>query len=59
MRVDDNYGGALGYEPNSDSKWKEQPEFREPPLNLEGSGLCLVSTKKKAASMSLQPFVYL
>ncbi len=38
MRVDDNYGGTLGYEPNSYGEWHEQPDFREPPLNLEGMG---------------------
>jgi catalase len=37
MRVDDNYGGALGYEPNSYGEWQEQPEFREPPLHLQGA----------------------
>jgi catalase len=37
MRVDDNYGGALGYEPNSYGEWQEQPEFREAPLKLEGA----------------------
>ena len=36
MRVDDNYGGTLGYEPNSYGEWQEQPGFREPPLGLEG-----------------------
>ena len=37
MRVDGNYGGALGYEPNSYGEWKEQPDFSEPPLDLEGA----------------------
>lgn len=37
MRVDDNAGSAPGYEPNSYGEWKEQPEFREPPLELEGA----------------------
>jgi catalase len=37
MRVDGNYGGTLGYEPNSYGEWREQPEFAEPPLALEGS----------------------
>ena len=37
MRVDGNYGGTLGYEPNSYGEWQEQPEFREPPLGLEGA----------------------
>jgi catalase len=37
MRVDDNYGGTLAYEPNSYGEWQEQPDFREPPLALDGS----------------------
>ena len=37
MRVDGNYGSTLGYEPNSYGKWQEQPDFREPPLNLQGA----------------------
>lgn len=37
MRVDDNAGGTLGYEPNSYGEWREQPEFREPPLELDGT----------------------
>ena len=37
MRVDGNYGGTLGYEPNSYGEWQEQPDFREPPLDLEGA----------------------
>lgn len=36
MRVDDNYGSTLGYEPNSYDKWQEQPEYREPPLEIDG-----------------------
>lgn len=36
MRVDGNYGGTLGYEPNSYEEWQEQPDFKEPPLSLEG-----------------------
>lgn len=36
MRVDDNHGGTLGYEPNSYGEWQEQPAFREPPLKLDG-----------------------
>ena len=38
MRVDDNHGGTLGYEPNSYGEWQEQADFREPPLSLEGAG---------------------
>jgi len=37
MRVDGNYGSTLGYEPNSYGEWKEQPEFAEPPLAVEGA----------------------
>ena len=37
MRVDGNYGSTLGYEPNSYGEWQQQPEFAEPPLNLEGA----------------------
>jgi catalase len=37
MRVDGNYGSTLGYEPNSYGEWKEQTDFSEPPLHLEGA----------------------
>lgn len=37
MRVDGNYGGTLGYEPNSYNEWLEQSEFKEPPLSVEGA----------------------
>ena len=37
MRVDGNYGGTLGYEPNNEDEWVEQPDFSEPPLSLEGA----------------------
>jgi len=37
MRVDGNYGSTLGYEPNSYGEWREQPDFKEPPLSLEGA----------------------
>jgi catalase len=36
MRVDDNAGSRIGYEPNSYGQWQEQPDFREPPLSIEG-----------------------
>ncbi|MEG0418577.1 catalase [Gordonibacter sp.] len=36
MRVDGNYGGAIGYEPNSYGQWAQQPEAAEPPLDLFG-----------------------
>lgn len=37
MRVDDNHGSTLGYEPNGYGEWQEQPEFAEPPLELSGA----------------------
>ncbi len=37
MRVDGNAGGTIGYEPNSLGQWREQPDFREPPLSIEGA----------------------
>jgi catalase len=37
MRVDGNQGGATPYQPNSYDEWVEQPDFREPPLALEGA----------------------
>lgn len=36
MRVDGNYGDALGYEPNSYGEWKDQPELKEPPYKANG-----------------------
>ena len=36
MRIDGNHGATLGYEPNSYGQWQEQPDFREPPLSVEG-----------------------
>jgi catalase len=37
MRVDGNHGGITANEPNAQGEWQEQPEFREPPLSLEGA----------------------
>ena len=37
MRVDGNHGSTLGYEPNSYGEWQEQPDFAEPPLELDGA----------------------
>lgn len=37
MRVDGNHGATLGYEPNSYEEWQEQPDFKEPPLTLDGA----------------------
>jgi catalase len=38
MRVDNNAGSTIGYDPNSYGKWQEQPEFKEPPLPISGAG---------------------
>lgn len=37
MRTDGNFGGTIGYEPNSQQEWQEQPDFSEPPLSLSGA----------------------
>ncbi len=37
MRVDGNYGSTIAYEPNSYGEWQEQPEYRDPPLELSGA----------------------
>ena len=37
MRTDGNMGGATSYEPNTRGEWVEQPDFREPPLSIEGA----------------------
>ena len=37
MRIDGNHGSVLGYQPNSYGQWEEQPDYREPPLSLEGA----------------------
>ena len=37
LRVDGNHGSAVGYEPNSFGEWQEQPEYRDPPLELSGA----------------------
>ncbi len=37
MRVDGNHGSTLGYEPNSYGEWQEQPDYKEPPLELQGA----------------------
>jgi catalase len=36
-RVDGNHGGTISYEPNTRGEWQEQPDYREPPLTLEGA----------------------
>lgn len=37
MRVDGNFGGTIGYEPNSKDEWQEQPDHSEPPMHLSGA----------------------
>jgi len=37
MRVDGNAGSTIGYEPNSQGQWQEQPDFSEPSLALSGA----------------------
>lgn len=37
MRVTPNGGGQTPYEPNSRGEWQESPQFKEPPLSLEGA----------------------
>ena len=36
MRVDGNYGGTTGYQPNSYGQWEEQLEYLEPPKKPNG-----------------------
>jgi catalase len=35
--VDGNFGSTLAYDSNSNGEWQEQPEFKKPPLSLEGA----------------------
>ncbi len=37
MRVDGNHGSTKGYEPNSIDEWQEQPDVKEPALNIGNS----------------------
>lgn len=37
MRVDGNEGSTIHYEPNSFGQWKEQKEFSEPALEIDGA----------------------
>ena len=36
MRTDGNLGATVNYHPNSHGLWGNQPEYAEPPLELEG-----------------------
>ena len=35
-RMDGNYGSGPHYEPNSYGQWQEQPQYRDPPLRING-----------------------
>lgn len=37
MRINNNAGSTIGYEPNSFGQWQEQPDFKEPPLAVSGA----------------------
>lgn len=37
MRVNNNAGGTLAYEPNSYGQWQEQQDYKEPSLALNGA----------------------
>ncbi len=37
MRVDGNLGRITGNEPNTRGEWQDQPDYREPPLSIEGA----------------------
>ena len=37
VRMDGNYCSLPHYEPNSFNQWQEQPQFREPPLKINGN----------------------
>ncbi|GHV11351.1 catalase [Fibrobacterales bacterium] len=37
MRTDGNYGGAVGYQPNTIGEWEEQKSYKEPPLEIRGA----------------------
>lgn len=37
MRTDGNLGAKQGYGPNSLGLWRDQPEYKEPPLTLNGA----------------------
>ncbi|QUW22424.1 catalase [Sporosarcina sp. Marseille-Q4063] len=37
MRVDGNLGSTIHYEPNSYGEWQEQPQYKEPALDIHGA----------------------
>ncbi|MCA0176370.1 MAG: catalase [Proteobacteria bacterium] len=36
-RMDGNYGSRPHYEPNSYGQWQQQPQYKEPPLKINGA----------------------
>jgi catalase len=40
MRVNNNAGSAIGYEPNSYGEWQEQQRYKEPHLSISGVADC-------------------
>jgi catalase len=36
-RMDGNAGGTTNYNPNTTGEWLDQPDFKEPPLSIEGA----------------------
>src|SRR5450755_2392876 len=55
MRIDGNHGGTLGYEPNDQGEWAEQPEYREPPLSLAGAAQFGLAGVERFASLATHP----
>ena len=51
MRVDGDFGGSIGYEPNTQGEWQQQPSFEEPSLSLSGAvaGSTVASAENVAA----------
>ncbi len=37
MRVDNNFGSTIAYEPNTKGEWQDQRDFTEPPLKIDGA----------------------
>jgi len=37
MRTDGNFGSTIGYQPNHQQEWQEQPDYSEPPLRISGN----------------------
>lgn len=55
MRVDGNYGARTHYEPNSYGEWAEQPEYREPPLEMAGAFYHYDPAEEQSDNVFYQP----